>query len=164
MYDRILLAYDGSLEGRAALREGAVIALRFRAHVTLLSVIAPSVGMEVAEGAHPGPAARREAHYRSILAEGVARIRALNLPVSAEMVFGDPAKEISACARRIRADLVVVGHRKKTLIERWWSGPSGAYLSDSLTCSLLLSRNAMSDDDFETALQKAKAAYARTER
>ena len=39
MYERILLAYDGSLEGRTALREGAVFARQCSAEVFLLSVL-----------------------------------------------------------------------------------------------------------------------------
>jgi nucleotide-binding universal stress UspA family protein len=158
MYSRILLAYDGSLEGRTALREGALIALRCRAEIFLLSVIAPSAGVEVAESAYPGPAVRRTDDYRSLLEDGVERLRALGLAVAAELVSGDAAKEIGGHARRVRADLVVVGHRKKTLLERWWSGPSGAYLSDQLTCSLLISRNAMSDEAFRAAMARAGAA------
>ena len=40
MYSRILLAYDGSVEGRTALREGAVLARQCGAQVFLLSVLA----------------------------------------------------------------------------------------------------------------------------
>jgi nucleotide-binding universal stress UspA family protein len=40
MYKRILLAYDGSIEGRTALREGALLAKQCRAEVFLLSVLA----------------------------------------------------------------------------------------------------------------------------
>ena len=40
MYKRSLLAYDGSVEGRTALREGALLARQCRANVFLLSVLA----------------------------------------------------------------------------------------------------------------------------
>jgi hypothetical protein len=40
MYKRILLAYDGSVEGRTALREGALLARQCGAEVFLLSVVA----------------------------------------------------------------------------------------------------------------------------
>ena len=42
MYKRILLAYDGSLEGRTALREGALLARQCGAEVFLLSVLVDS--------------------------------------------------------------------------------------------------------------------------
>jgi len=40
MYKRILLAYDGSVEGRTALREAALLAKQCDAKVFLLSVLA----------------------------------------------------------------------------------------------------------------------------
>ena len=40
VYKRILLAYDGSVEGRTALREGALLARQCGAEVFLLSVLA----------------------------------------------------------------------------------------------------------------------------
>ena len=42
MYKRILLAYDGSLQGRTALREGALLARQCGAEVFLLSVLVDS--------------------------------------------------------------------------------------------------------------------------
>ena len=44
MYTKVLLAYDGSIEGRRALREGAKLAQLCRAEVFLLAVVElPSV-------------------------------------------------------------------------------------------------------------------------
>ncbi|MBC7317331.1 MAG: universal stress protein, partial [Chloroflexi bacterium] len=54
MYRRIVLAYDGSVEGRAALREGAMLAMRLRARVFLLSVAAETPGRRLAEGTYAG--------------------------------------------------------------------------------------------------------------
>jgi nucleotide-binding universal stress UspA family protein len=51
MYKKVLLAYDGSIEGRRALREGAKLAQLCRADVFLLAVVelpsimAPEVGL-----------------------------------------------------------------------------------------------------------------------
>ena len=39
MYRKVLLAYDGSIEGRRALREGAKLAQLCRAEVFLLAVV-----------------------------------------------------------------------------------------------------------------------------
>jgi len=161
MYSRILLAYDGSLEGRIALREGALVALRSDARVFLLSVIAPSAGMEIAESVYAGPIGQREAFYRAVLDEGALRLKEIELTVEAKLSAGDPAREIAAFARQIRADLVVVGHRRKNPFVRWWSGPSGAYLSDLLDCSLLISRNTMGDDEFQVALASARSLHGR---
>lgn len=39
MYRTILLAYDGTREGRLALREGAMLAKAFQSHIVLLAVV-----------------------------------------------------------------------------------------------------------------------------
>jgi nucleotide-binding universal stress UspA family protein len=54
MYKRILLAYDGSVEGRTALREGALLARQCGAEVFLLSVLADAVTLLFAEAALAG--------------------------------------------------------------------------------------------------------------
>jgi nucleotide-binding universal stress UspA family protein len=59
-------------------------------------------------------------------------------------VQGQPAEEIGKYARE--ADLIVVGHLRQSAFDRWWSGPRGAYLMDYTDCSLLVARNAVSDE------------------
>ncbi len=141
MYERILLAYDGSVEGRAALKEGALLARQDKAQVFLLSVVATSGALMAAESNHAGPLAGALDQYNAILESGMARLVEAGIPVTGKVVVGEPAQCIAAYAREIGADLVVVGHRRKSLVERWWSGASGAYLVDHLGCSLLIARN-----------------------
>ena len=64
---------------------------------------------------------------------------------------GLPAEEIGKFAKEIEADLIVVGHRRQNASDRWWSGPKGAYLMDYTDCSLLVARNAVSDEAIEAA-------------
>jgi len=157
MYDRILLAYDGSLTGRAALREGALLAKSCGAQVFLLSVVAATGGMRVAEGAHAGVLSSVEGSYQAILDEGVARLKALGFEAVAKLVVGEPVQEIGAFARQIKADLVVVGHRRRGLIERWWSGASGGYIVDNVACSVLISRNVITDEQFAAKIRAIEA-------
>jgi nucleotide-binding universal stress UspA family protein len=162
MYKRILLAYDGSVEGRAALREGGLLAKRCDAQVFLLAVVIESPWLLLAEGASAGANVKVLDRYRIVLDEGVRRLKELGFSPHAEMVAGEPAKEIGACARRMRADLVVVGHRRQSRMERWWSGSSGAYLSDHVHCSVLISRNAIGDEEFRAELRKIGALDPQT--
>lgn len=157
MYRRIVLAYDGSLEGRTALREGALLAQKCASEVFLLSV-AGNPGVLLAEGAFAGAAGEEHNQLKQIFDQAVERLRMMGLRTTGRLVSGDPADQICALAREVRADLVVVGHRKKSLLERWWSGSSGAYLSDQLTCSLLVCRNVISDDVFYEVLEANRAS------
>jgi len=54
MYKRVLLAYDGSLEGRTALREGALLARQSGAQVFLLAVLVDTGVSLLADVAHAG--------------------------------------------------------------------------------------------------------------
>jgi nucleotide-binding universal stress UspA family protein len=53
----------------------------------------------------------------------------------------------------VRADLVVVGHRHRGMMERWWSGSTNAYLIDHIGCSLLVGLNNISDEQFESSFK-----------
>ena len=151
MYKRILLAYDGSVEGRTALREGALLARQCGAQVFLLSVLTDDGTFLSAEVALSGASVRMEDDFMEILNEGVARLKKLGFDPVAKLVRGLPAEEIGKFAKEIEADLIVVGHRRQSAFDRWWSGPKGAYLMDYTDCSLLVARNAVSDEAIEAA-------------
>jgi len=154
MYRRILLAYDGSVEGRTALREGALMAKRCKAQVFLLSVVAETAGTRMAQGAEARTCIPLLESYSAVLADGIARLKQLGFQPVAKLVSGEPAREIGAYAEQIAADLVVVGYRRRSALARWWSGQSGAYLVDHIPCSLLVGRNVISDESFEAQLRK----------
>ncbi|MGH8295806.1 MAG: universal stress protein [Steroidobacteraceae bacterium] len=152
MYQRILLAYDGSIEGRTALREGALVARRYGAQVFVLSVIWEAAGTQLGEGVGGGGIAQQGVDYAHVLEEGMARLAALGFEASGKLVIGEAAREIAAYAEQVNADLVVVGHRRQSAIGRWWSGPTGAYLSDHIRCSLLVCRNIIDEEQFAALL------------
>lgn len=152
MYKRVLLAYDGSREGRRALREGALWAKRSGAEVFVLAITAPMASVDPSS-APPPPEEQEE-----ILREGLAKAAEFGLKAKGEVVSGQPVDIIKRYANGWKADLVVVGHRKRQLLERWWSGPSHAVLSDHLNCSLLISLNTI--DDATAAAELARMEKA----
>src|SRR5512146_337495 len=160
VYQRILLAYDGSIEGRTALREGALLARRYGAHVFVLSVIPEAAGTKLGEGVGGGGIAQQRVEYERVLQEGMARLAVLGFQASGKLVLGEPAREIAAYAEQVKADLVVVGHRRQSAIGRWWSGASGAYLSDHIRCSLLVCRNILDDEQFASLLARGAVPAA----
>jgi nucleotide-binding universal stress UspA family protein len=155
MYTKVLLAYDGSAEGRRALREGAKLAQLCRAEVFLLAVVelssiaVPDVGLAV-------PIDEQAAHYQAILAEGVERLKALGFSPTARMETGDPADKIAEVAEEIGADLVVVGHRPQGPLARWLFGSIGSYLVKRLRCSVLVGQTEITDDEFEQMKRMAE--------
>jgi nucleotide-binding universal stress UspA family protein len=157
MYRRIVLAFDGAVEGRAALREGAILAKRCGSEVFLLSVLAESSGLSLAEGALVGSAESHMEAYDAVLQEGLRRLEQLGFTPTGKLVRGEPAREIGEFARQVDADLVVVGHRRRNLLERWWAGSTGAYIVDNLNCSLLVARRVISDEAFEAEIRMLAA-------
>ena len=153
MYKRVLLAYDGSLEGRTALREGALLARQCGAEVFLLAVLVDTGISLLADVAHAGAFVQMENAVMEVLNEGVARLKQLGFDPVAKLGRGEPAEVIGTFAREIGADLIVVGHRRQSAFDRWWSGPRGAYLIDYTDCSLLVARSVISDEAIEAALQ-----------
>ena len=125
MYKHILLAYDGSVEGRTALREGALLARQSGAEVFLLAVLVDTGTLLLPEVALAGASAKMEDDFTEIFNEGVARLRKLGFDPTAKLMKGQPAEEVGNFARQIEADLIVVGHRRQSAFDRWWSGPKG---------------------------------------
>jgi hypothetical protein len=52
----------------------------------------------------------------------------------------------------MRPRAIVVGHRRQSAFDRWWSGPKGAYLMDYTDCSLLVARKVVSDEAMKAAV------------
>jgi nucleotide-binding universal stress UspA family protein len=156
MYTKVLLAYDGSIQGRRALREGAKLAQLCRAEVFLLAVVevssimTPEAGLAI-------PIEEQADDYRVILAEGVARLKALGFSPTARLEVGDAGQKIAEVAEEIGAHLVVVGHRAQGPLARWF-GSVGSYLVKRLRCSVLVAQTEISDDEFEQLKPPLEAA------
>ena len=160
MYKKVLLAYDGSIEGRRALREGAKLAQLCRAEVFLLAVVElspiviPDAGLAV-------PTDEQTANYRATLAECVERLKALGFSPTARLETGYPGQKIADVAEEIGAQLVVVGHRPQGPLARWF-GSVGSYLVKRLRCSVLVGQTEISDDEFERLKQPGEKPTSET--
>ncbi|MHB1516153.1 MAG: universal stress protein [Acidiferrobacteraceae bacterium] len=141
MYRCILLCYNGTLEGRRVLKEGAELARRFDAETHLLAISRIGTGALAADA----PLPNLKDAIAQILDEGVVRLRGMGLAATGHLAFGEPVTEIDTCARRIQADLIVVGHRQRGALARWWSTSTDASLLDRAPCSILVAMNAVPD-------------------
>jgi nucleotide-binding universal stress UspA family protein len=138
MYKKVLLAYDGSIEGRLALREGAKLAQLCHADVFLLAVVELSSGSVAMEGGFVLPVEDQISSYKKILAEGVERLKAMGFSPTARLGTGDAGQVITQVAHEIEANLVVVGHRQQGPLARWLFGSTDNYLINHLRCSVLV--------------------------
>lgn len=142
MYKRILLAYNGTREGRVALFECAEVASFVKAETHLLAVAAPSASMFVEgfEGTTTEEGrAQAQKLMKNVLAEGLATLTQRGYSVMGHLAVGEPAAEICRVASELKCDLIVVGHRRKhSRLARWWRGSLSASLVDHAPCSVLI--------------------------
>jgi nucleotide-binding universal stress UspA family protein len=116
MYKRILLASDETRESMVALREGALIARALGAEAFLLIVEAATAGQRIADGVYPAPRDSRPA--LELLDLGLTRLRRLGVASRGEVVFGEPAAAIAACARE---PFRQTSSSSATAAAAWWS-------------------------------------------
>lgn len=142
MYRTILLAYDGSEEGRTALFECYDLAMASKASIHLVAVVpppSPMVFSEVMAPDMPVLMGSDNQRFEEVLDEGVRILRERGYEARGTLARGEPVAEICAAAKELKADLVVVGHRRaRSWAERWWRGSVGATLMDHSPCSVLI--------------------------
>jgi nucleotide-binding universal stress UspA family protein len=107
--------------------------------VCLLAVVGIPAGLTMAETVvTPEMTDALEAPARRTLEEGAKDIVALGLTVQTRIEFGEPVERIGAVAREYGADLIVVGHRHRGALARWWGGSVGKSLLGHIPCDLLV--------------------------
>lgn len=140
MYKRILMAYNGTREGRTALFACAEIAAFAHAETHLLAVASMPSSMFLTEGFLPEELIEEEKkRMQDVLDEGLAALKERDFIVSGHLAVGEPVEEICRLATALKADLIIVGHKQKhSFAARWWRGSVGASLLDYAPCSILV--------------------------
>jgi nucleotide-binding universal stress UspA family protein len=141
MYKRIVLAYDGSEAGQQALLECSEIARWRQSELHLVAVMPPPALSLAVDGvmlAPPDPA-DIEREYTRTLSAGITRLASLGYSAHGEVLVGEPVIEIANHARKVAADLIVVGHKqRKGWAARWWHGFTSGSLIEHAPCSVLV--------------------------
>ena len=141
MYKTIVLAYDGSEAGQRALLDCQEIGQWSRAQLHLVAVMPPPVALIAGEAWAYSPASDSEekARYQAVLDQGVSRLSACGLDVRGEVVTGISIDEIVRVAQRVRANLIVVGHKHlEGWAARWWKTSVSEALIAHSPCSVLV--------------------------
>ena len=142
MYKKILMAFNGSREGRAALLESAEIAAFLNAETYLLAVAGMPPSLFLTEGFLPEELLEEEKkRTQEILDEGIKLLKAQGFNTTGHLTVGEPVEEICRVAADLGVDLIVLGHRQRlSFAARWWKGSVGASLLDYAPCSILIAR------------------------
>ena len=139
-YSTILLAYNGSAEGKRALLECADLAQFYGAETHLLAVASMPPSLFLTEGFVPEELLEEEKkRTQQVLDEGIATLKERGFAAVGHLAVGEPVEEICRRAKELAVDLVVVGHNQNTsFAARWWKGSVGASLLDYSPCSILI--------------------------
>lgn len=141
MYQRILLAYDGSVSGQQALLQCRDLAQWSQGAVHLIAVTPLFINMVGVEaGVYDSElVAEEKARFTEILDEGLQTLRTAGFVVTGEVLVGETIDEIVRAATRMNADLIVVGHRHLDgWAARWWRGSVSKSLIENAPCSVLV--------------------------
>src|SRR3990172_4387549 len=110
-YSKILLAYNGSLEGKRALLECADLAGFLGAESHLLAVASMPPSLFLTEGFVPEELLEEEKkRTQSILDEGIRTPGESGFKAIGHLAVGEPVEEICRSAKKVGADLIVLGH------------------------------------------------------
>jgi nucleotide-binding universal stress UspA family protein len=138
MFSHIIVAWDGSDHARRAVEYGVEIAKRFDARLQLLSVARHAEHAETQDERRESRRDAREFYEtsaRELLAAGSQR------GVEAELLIvegGHPAEAIVDTARKVGADLIIVGRRGLSGMTRFLIGSISDRIARYAHCPVLL--------------------------
>jgi nucleotide-binding universal stress UspA family protein len=139
MYRKIVVAYDGTGPGEAALYQGADLARQCQAELHLVGVIVSSGGLLLDPAIVPMDLIDAERQVlQAAMIDCVRDLGHRGVTALTAIRDGEPAREIIAYIQDIAADLVVVGHSHKGILARWFEGSVGTRLLDAMPCSVLV--------------------------
>jgi nucleotide-binding universal stress UspA family protein len=140
VFHRILLCYDGSVDGRRALKRGAEFAILVGAEVHVLSILANNAISPALIAAAAGYVSLvdEEHQCRELLDDCIARLKSHGIKAYPHLARGETVPTIAAYSKKLAADLVVVGHYPTAQGRRWWAGPERASLAELVDCCLFI--------------------------
>ena len=144
MFRKVLLCYDGTAEGRRALRQGADVVLCMKSEAYLLAISQNGVATAIPEGVSPLLCEQEDSRAQALLDEGVDWLRERGVTAQGALEFGNAVDRIVETAEAIGADLIILGHRTRGPLARWWSESDEATLLERASCSILV---AMAPDE-----------------
>jgi len=138
MFQKILVGYDGSKGGKAALERAAVAAKNYGAQLTALWVRQPLPRHASAPGE---PEAEKEAaddYFAERQQEVAEAAKRFGVAIGCESQAGHAAKVIVNFAKEGAYDLIVIGHSDHSELWGRLLGDTADRVSDHAHCSVLI--------------------------
>jgi nucleotide-binding universal stress UspA family protein len=141
MYKRILLAYDGSDAGQKALLDSRELAHWSQSELVLIAVMPSAMSFVGLEGGvyDMELEEREKKKHQAVLEDGLRRLSEGGYAARGDVLVGEAVDEITKYAKKIGADLIVVGHKHlDSWAARWWRGSISGALIEHAPCSVLV--------------------------
>lgn len=138
MVKRIIVGYDGSDPAKRAFDFALELAGLYQAALVVLSVAQlPEPATMVESSALLDTATE---HYEKEFVKLRAAAESAGVPLETRVVVGHVGEQVVHHAAQEHADLIVVGHRGKSLIQRWLLGSVSKRVISYAPCSVLVVR------------------------
>jgi len=138
MFQHILIAYDGSQPADKAFDVAVDLARKYSATLAVVAVARPPEFAEdvETEAVIENARAQLEKQFEGLRARAEARQQ----PVSYQLLVGHPAEQIVRYAEQQHIDLIVTGHRGRTLFQRFRLGSVSRQALHYAHCAVLVVR------------------------
>jgi nucleotide-binding universal stress UspA family protein len=138
MFQKILVGYDGSRGGRAALERAAVAAKHYNAQLTALWVRQPLPRHAELPGEPEGEAEAAQDYFAERKIEVEEAAKRFGVSIGCESRAGHAAKEMVNFAKEGNYDLIVIGHSDHSELWGRLLGDTADRISDHAHCSVLI--------------------------
>jgi nucleotide-binding universal stress UspA family protein len=135
MFHKIMVAYDESPEANRALESAIELTKALHAELLIVTVVEPPPAYYAwAVSAPPAIPWTEDRQRQSALLQANARqlAEAANVRPDTQIVNGDEVDGIINCAKKYRADLLIMGMRQHT-----WLGHTGTDVAERSPCALM---------------------------
>jgi nucleotide-binding universal stress UspA family protein len=140
MYQKILVAYNGTPDSRSALDEVIRIAGDPSIEVHLAGVVHyPSAYLLAGEYVPEVALADERDHMENDLKVAHKHLTDSGLKVTQHLVVGEPVDTLSKLVDQLGIDLLILGHpRSQSFAMRWWRGSVDKMMVERVKCSILI--------------------------
>jgi nucleotide-binding universal stress UspA family protein len=140
MYEKVVLAYDGSEEGQRALINCKEMSSWVNAEIHLVSVLS-----EIIYPFGEGILIENQSQLLDIeksryqLDYGVELVKNAGFQCVGIILIGNSVKEISRYAEKVSASLIVIGHKHQdSIVGRWWARSTSSNIVEEAPCNVLV--------------------------
>ncbi|MEZ4526053.1 MAG: universal stress protein [Desulfobacterales bacterium] len=138
MIKKILVAYDGSAQSEKAYDYALDIARKYSAPITVLSVVRPPEPLVAEMQAAVLDSATE--YYRTRFRALKEKADAVGICVRQDILEGHPAEQIVHRAVNEYADMIVIGHRGESFMQKWLLGSVARRVLSYAHCPVLVIR------------------------